>query len=218
MIKKLFILTFFFLNVYSITAQDAKSEDVQTVLDSIWEMDQGIRFELIRMQQNGNMNSKEFKDLVEKMKKQDSLNLDKVKSILVHDWPDSLSMQANQTIFLVIQHADLNTQKTYLPAIEKAVKNNKTLPSNLALLKDRIALREGEKQIYGSQVFIDAKTGSKYVQPIKNPEKVDSLRSKVGLPSMENYLNQAFQMDWSLEKYYNDLKTLEKLIEEKANK
>jgi len=35
--------------------------------------------------------------------------------------------------------------------VESAVKEGKTLASNLAVLKDRITLREGGKQIYGSQ-------------------------------------------------------------------
>ena len=161
------------------------------------------------------MNTEEMKDLVQKMKQQDSINLDQVESILQNGWPDDLNMQGNQTIFLVIQHADLQTQKEYLPVIEEAVQNNKTFPANLALLKDRMALRQGKKQIYGSQIFIDSNTGKKYVQPLKNPEEVDKLRAEVGLPSMETYLQQSFQMDWNLEEYYNNLPEIEELLEER---
>ena len=107
------------------------------------------------------MNSGEAKELVQQMKTQASVNLEKVESILQNGWPDDLNMQGNQTIFLVIQHANLQTQKEYLPVIEKAVQDNKTFPANLALLKDRMALREGKKQIYGSQIFIDSNTGKK---------------------------------------------------------
>lgn len=197
-------------------AQTKSSENIQTTLDSIWKTDQETRFELIKLQQEGKMKSEEFKHLLQKMKKADSLNLSKVQSLLDNGWPDNLNFQGNQTIFLVIQHADLETQKQYLPAIENAVKENKSLPSNLALLKDRIALREGNKQIYGSQVFIDSNTGAKYVQPLENPEKVDSLRAEVGLPTMQIYLAQSFQMEWSLEQYYEDLPTIEKLRQERS--
>lgn len=215
MIRKIFILTILLFSANFIIAQTANS-DIASSLDSIWKSDQEIRFELIKLQQQGKMNSEEFKNLVVKMKKQDSVNLRKITSMLdSNGWPDNLNLQANQTIFLVIQHAELETQKEYLPVIAKAVKENKTLPSNLALLKDRIALREGKEQIYGSQVFIDSKSGKKYVQPIKDPEHVDSLRAEVGLPTMDAYLNQSFQMEWSLEKYYEDLPTLKKLLEEK---
>lgn len=215
MIKRLFILTLCILSSEINYSQDENSKNIEAALDSIWKTDQEVRFKLIQLQQSGKMNTEEFKELVLQMKKQDSLNLIRVKSILDNDWPEDLSMQGNQTLFLVIQHADLKTQQKYLPIIEKAVNENKTLPSNLALLKDRIALREGKKQIYGSQVYIDSKTGEKYVQPLQNPEKVDSLRSKVGLPPMQIYLKQSFQMDWELEKYYEDLPKVVKLLNNK---
>lgn len=199
----------------SIATSQNQPQSIQTQLDSIWKTDQEIRFKLLKLQQEGKMNSDEMKDLVQQMKNQDSINLDQVENILKNGWPDDLSMQGNQTIFLVIQHADLQTQKEYLPVIEKAVQENKTFPANLALLKDRIALREGKKQIYGSQIFIDSNTGKKYVQPIQNPEEVDKLRAEVSLPSMETYLQQSFQMDWNLVEYYKNLPEIEKLLEER---
>lgn len=202
-------LLFIFQSVF------AQNQQISAELDSIWKTDQGIRMELIQLQQQGKTNTSEFKELISEMKTQDSINQKKVIEILQNGWPENLNLQQNQTIFLVIQHADVDTQKKYLPIIESAVKNGKTLASNLALLKDRIALREGGKQIYGSQVWYDAKTGKNYVQPIENPEKVDSLRAEVGLPDMKTYLQQAFQMDWSLEQYYKDLPKLKELLPKK---
>ncbi|WP_298529108.1 DUF6624 domain-containing protein [uncultured Christiangramia sp.] len=201
----------------SIVTSQNQSQNIQTQLDSIWKTDQDIRFDLLKLQQEGKMNSDETKELAQQMKTQDSVNLEKVESILQNGWPDDLNMQGNQTIFLVIQHADLQTQKEYLPVIEKAVQDNKTFPANLALLKDRMALREGKKQIYGSQIFIDSNTGKKYVQPLQNPEGVDKLRAEVGLPSMETYLQQSFQMDWNLKEYYKNLPEIEKLLEERKS-
>ena len=202
-------LLFIFQSVF------AQNQQISAELDSIWKTDQGIRMELIQLQQQGKTNTSEFKELIGEMKTQDSINQKKVIEILQNGWPENLNLQQNQTIFLVIQHADVDTQKKYLPIIESAVKNGKTLASNLALLKDRIALREGGKQIYGSQVWYDAKTGKNYVRPIENPEKVDSLRAEVGLPDMKTYLQQAFQMNWSLEKYYKDLPKLKELLPKK---
>lgn len=202
-------LLFIFQSVF------AQNQQISAELDSIWKTDQGIRMELIQLQQQGKTNTSEFKELIGEMKTQDSINQKKVIEILQNGWPENLNLQQNQTIFLVIQHADVDTQKKYLPIIESAVKNGKTLASNLALLKDRIALREGGKQIYGSQVWYDAKTGKNYVQPIENPEKVDSLRAEVGLSDMKTYLQQAFQMNWSLEQYYKDLPKLQELLPQK---
>jgi len=211
------IISFAMLVASSIATSQNHPQNFQSQLDSIWKADQDIRFELIKLQQEGKMNSDEMKDMIQQMKKQDSINLDQVENILQNGWPDDLNMQGNQTIFLVIQHADLQTQKEYLPVIEKAVQNNKTFPANLALLKDRMALREGKKQIYGSQIFIDSNTGKKFVQPLQNPEEVDKLRAEVGLPSMEIYLQQSFQMDWNLKEYYKNLPEIEKLLEERKS-
>lgn len=217
MFKRVCILSTLIFSINFMLAQSSTSDTIETTLNSIWKGDQEIRFELIQLQKEGKMKSDEFRLLIEKMKKQDSLNLIQVKSILDNNgWPDNLNMQANQTIFLVIQHADLKTQKQYLPVIKKAVEENKTLPSNLALLKDRINLREGKEQVYGSQVFIDSQSGKKYVQPLQDPENIDSLRAEVGLPTMQHYLKQSFQMDWDLETYYQDLPAIKKLIKEKS--
>ncbi|WP_157514653.1 DUF6624 domain-containing protein [Christiangramia portivictoriae] len=207
------IVSLAMLLVGSIASSQNQSQSIQSQLDSVWKTDQEIRFKLIQLQQDGKMNSDEVKELAQQMKMQDSLNLKKVEIILQDGWPEDLNMQGNQTIFLVIQHADFQTQQKYLPVIEKAVQDNKTFPANLALLKDRMALREGKKQIYGSQIFIDSKTGKKYVQPLQDPENVDELRAEVGLPTMETYLQQSFQMNWSLDNYYKDLPEIEKLLE-----
>lgn len=214
-----FLTTFLLIiNFTTIYGQTVKTDSINLVLDSIYQTDQSIRFKLISLQKKRKMQTDEFRNTIIQMKKIDAENLDKVKSILDnYEWPENLTQQANQTIFLVIQHADLETQKQYLPLVRKAVEEGKTLPSNLALLEDRMALREGKKQIYGSQVFIDSETGNKYVQPLKNPETVDERRAKVGLLPMSDYLKQSFQMEWSVEQYKKDLPKIKKLLEERKN-
>jgi hypothetical protein len=83
----------------------------------------------------------------------DSGNQLKVKAILdKYGWvgEDEIGPQANNTLFLMIQHADLATQQTYLPMMRKAVADSKAEPSALALLEDRVALGEKRRQTYGS--------------------------------------------------------------------
>ena len=201
------------INFNLIYGQSQKNDSINSSLDSIYQTDQNIRFKLIDLQKKDEMQPEELKNIIVKMNKIDSVNLNKIKSLIDnYGWPENLSFQRNQTIFLVIQHSDLGTQQQYLPIIQKAVEEGKTLPSNLAILEDRISLREGKKQIYGSQIFVDSKTGKKYVEPLKNPETVDKRRAKVGLPTMNEYLKQTNQMEWSIEKYYKDLPEIEKLL------
>ena len=134
------VILFIFILIFQ--SNIAPNERMVAQLDSIWETDQGMRMELIKLQQQGKTNTTEFRELIIKLKTQDSVNRQKVFKILQNPWPENLNLQQNQTFFLVVQHADLEAQKKYLPVMESAVKEGKTLASNLALLKDRIALRE----------------------------------------------------------------------------
>ena len=61
------------------------------------------------------------------------------------------------------------TQIKYLPIIRDAVKNENTLPRDLAIFKDRVALIQSERQIYGSQIRIDSIFGAYFVSPIIVP-------------------------------------------------
>jgi hypothetical protein len=94
--------------------------------------------------------------------------------------------QGNQTIFLVIQHADLATQEKYLPLMAQSVAEGESSPSALALLQDRILMRQGKKQIYGSQVVFNAQ-GTKEFYPIEDEAHVNARREKVGLEPIEVY-------------------------------
>lgn len=183
-------------------------------LDSLYQNDQKYRVKLMAAQQetaNASGDEKKKKQegfifIAKAMRVQDSTNLSRVQEILdTYGWlsPDDVGFNGSQALFLVIQHADLPTQEKYLPMIRKAAHNGKTQPSNLAILEDRVALRQGKKQIYGSQVWTDPKTGKKYVDLLDDPDGVDKRRAQVGLPLMSEYLSQFFQMKWNLEEYKN---------------
>lgn len=91
------------------------------------------------------------------------------------------------TAFLVIQHADIDVQQKYLPIIKDAADAGEVRWSSVALLIDRVNLRTGKPQIYGSQVSRDEETGEHYFSEIENPEKVDSIRATVGLGPLQSY-------------------------------
>jgi outer membrane protein OmpA-like peptidoglycan-associated protein len=70
-----------------------------------------------------------------------------------------------------------------------AVKNGKADPSQLALLEDRVALGQGKKQIYGSQIIKDPVTGKDTIAPIEDFANVDKRRAEVGLEPLEEYVS-----------------------------
>jgi len=172
-------------------------------LDTIYISDQKYRKTIDSVEQYG-FDSKEIKEHWKTINKKDSINLIKVKLILdQYGWLDTdvVGKQGNTTLFLVIQHADLKTQEKYLPMMREAVKDGKADASALALLEDRVALRQGKKQIYGSQILQDTKTGKYSISPIEDEANVDKRRAKVGLEPLSEYVKH-----WGIEYKLNQTK------------
>ena len=85
-----------------------------------------------------------------------------------------------------------------LPMIRKAVSEGKAMASDLAYLEDRIAVAQGQKQIYGTQVQQDQETGDYYVPAILDPKQVNTRRKNIGLRSLESYLKR-WGIEWKNE-------------------
>lgn len=91
------------------------------------------------------------------------------------------------TAFLVIQHADLPIQEKFLPVLREAAEAGELSWSSLALLIDRVEMRNDRPQVYGSQVSRDQETNEYFFSEIAEPHKIDSIRSTVGLGPIQAY-------------------------------
>lgn len=160
-------------------------------LKTIYLADQEHRKQLDSVNNTFGFQSKEIKDLWKTINETDSLNLIQIKKILDEQgWlgPDIVGTDGSTTIWLVIQHADQKTQEKYLPMMREAVKNGKADASELAYLEDRVALKQGKKQKYGTQVTGNRETGIQTVSPIEDEVNVDKRRAEVGLGPLADYL------------------------------
>lgn len=178
---------------------------------AIYKDDQPIRQQYISAQKEFGPESKQVDSLGRIMIYKDSINVDKVTKILDENgWVgvDKVGVQANQTLFLVIQHADLETQQKYLPLMREAVKIGNAIGSALALLEDRVALGEGKRQIYGSQIGYDGQQKINYVLPLDDPDNVDKRRAEVGLGSLSEYVKR-WEITWNVEEHKKNLPELE---------
>ena len=187
------------------------------ILDSIYIEDQKYRQQIDGIEKKYGWESKEMKDHWKIINEKDSINLIKVKSILdKYGWlgADVVGGQGNSTLFLVIQHSDQSTQEKYLPMMREAVKNSKAQGSSLALLEDRVALGQGKRQIYGSQIGRDPETKIYYVSPLEDPDNVDKRRAEVGLGPLSDYVSR-WQIKWDVEQYKMDLPKLEEKTKRK---
>lgn len=92
--------------------------------------------------------------------------------------------------------------------MREAVANKKASGSSFALLEDRVALGEGRRQIYGSQIGRHSDTGLYYVLPLDDPDKVDKRRGEVGLGLLADYVSR-WDIVWDVEAYKAELPALE---------
>lgn len=196
---------------------EMSQEQLRTLLDSIHVEDQQYRKQMGTIRKEYGSGSKEMQELIGKMRQADISNTKIVTKILdTHGWlsTEEVGRTANSALFLVIQHADLDIQEKYLPMMRQAVERGKARASSLALLEDRIALRNGQAQIYGSQIGSTRETGKNYVLPMIDPDRLDERRASVGLAPMQEYLFM-FSMKWDLEAYKKQLPELLKTLKQK---
>lgn len=171
------------------------NSDLSRILEEVFDKDQEPRLVLDSIYRSGGFekNQRVVDSISARVQLNDSSNLVLVSSILdKYGWLglEQVGHKANTALFSVIQHADLNpnAQIKYLPLLEAAVMRGKARGQYLAMLKDRISIRECGYQMYGTQVVFDAATGSVSPKPLFSETEVDVFRASVGLPPIRYYL------------------------------
>lgn len=152
-----------------------------------------IEAEAIKIASTGTAKaSDEFVAAVKSQDKIDARNIARLEEIIKqHGWPGKslVGEEASKAAFLILQHSDLTRQEKYLSLLKKAARKGDTRPADVAMLEDRILVRRGKKQIYGTQVHSGPDTGGKLVlAPIENEKDVDKRRASVGLMPLAEYL------------------------------
>ena len=192
-------------------AEKDLDQSLVATLDAIYQDDQMPRHQIDSVEQKYGRDSKEMQDFWKEIAFKDSINLINVQKILDdRGWvgPKIVGEKGSATLFLVIQHAPLDVQEKYLPMMKEAVKNGNARSESLALLEDRVLMRKGKKQIYGSQIGRNRETGEYYVSPIEDPENVNERRAAVGLGTIESYVSR-WGITWDVQKHIEYSKTLE---------
>jgi tetratricopeptide (TPR) repeat protein len=179
-------------------------------LDTIFDDDQRYRQQIGDIKQQYGEQSVQMRELWKRIEEYDSVNVIKVTAILQkYGWPgpDIAGERGTAAVFYVIQHAGIGMQDKYLPMLREAVKDKKLQPYLLAMLEDRVAMRHGKRQIYGSQVSCDV--NGCFLAPIDDPDHVDKRRDSVGLEPIGEYVKN-FGLSWNLDEYKKDLPAIEK--------
>lgn len=104
-------------------------------------------------------------------------------------WPTRASVgdSASNAAWLILQHSPFSDwQSEMLPTLEQLAERGEIQPSSLAMLSDRVRVRRGEPQRYGSH--FDSDNGKLVPAPIADLPGLDARRAAVGLPPMTEYV------------------------------
>jgi hypothetical protein len=176
------------------SAQGGLNDSLRTELLEMGRRDQEVREKLIPLAfaTNSGTPSTEVLALIAEQRRIDEANFQRLDKIVAEfGWPGRtlVGEEAGNVAHLLVQHSDLERQKHYLPMLKSAASAGEVSAANVAMLEDRIRVREGQKQVYGSE-FERGPDGGCVVVPIDDPLHVDERRQAVGLPPMRDYLKE----------------------------
>jgi hypothetical protein len=133
----------------------------------------------------------------------DSANLVFIRDLVQRiGWPDSARFggDASRAAFVLVQHADSDPdfQAQMLPVLDSVVKRGEASPADLAYLTDRVRVRQGMPQVYGTQydvardsigsVIIGPDGRPQYLIPtVIEPATLDERRAAAGLKPWAEY-------------------------------
>ncbi len=157
---------------------DIDCEKVQEILQNVFDSDQGMRTN------GGDINPiTDRENLATVISLIEKCGMPTLKEV------NDVQMSA---IWVVFQHGDNVNRKKYLPLLEKSAKNGDLKATQIAMMKDRTLMNDGEPQVYGTQV---TRNGDKWVlYSLENPETVNKRRAEMGFEPLQDYLKR-----WDIE-------------------
>ena len=164
------------------------NDSLAKVLSILYDEDQANRERTDTVRAQYGWKSKDYQDLCDTIAAQDELDLAIVRAILdKYGWlsVNEVGKRGNSALWLVIQHASLAVQEKYYPIMELAVAKGKASRKNLAYLQDRILMREGKKQLYGTQYLTTFQNNETKLWDVEAPDSLNIRRESVGLGPMK---------------------------------
>jgi hypothetical protein len=208
--KKIYL--FFILGLLNIGCKEKKSETEKT--EPIIEFNQELVGELARMTEIDQIAAYipqgKYKELSQEQWNafKDSVfithqkRLDEIFKIYGYPGYDLVGKDGSRDFWLMVQHSDHDPefQKKLLEKMKMEVDKENAGPSEYGLLVDRVNLNTGKAQIYGTQVTYNTEICQAYPKNLADSSNVNERRKSIGLPPIEEYLNQMTQMHFEMNK------------------
>ena len=117
-------------------------------------------------------------------------NNNRIKEIIEeYGWPleSDVGEDGSEATWLIVQHAVLEPgfQEECIVLLKEAVEKDEAKGWFIAYLQDRVLIRQGKPQIYGTQH--EVKDGLMYPLPTENPTEVNKRRAALDLWSQEEH-------------------------------
>ncbi len=162
-----------------------KNPELRSELLEMMAIDQELRKSL------SDYEGDERKIVWDQIKEVDHKNTERMKQIIAEQgWPtyDDVGEDGAGAAWILVQHADQQPafQEECLPMIKAAYEKGQAKGSNYAYLYDRVALKKGQKQRFGSQAFTN-QAGERAFQKIEDEWLVNERREKYGMGPLEEY-------------------------------
>lgn len=159
--------------------------DYKSIAEKIIELknaDLALRDKLVQSGRLGEGYNEEMKELHNRNAK----ILNEIIDIIGYPIIDKVGKEASEAAWLVIQHSigQPGFMKKCVGLLESAAKENKADLKNLAYLTDRVAVFEGNPQLYGTQFDWD-ENGNLSPNRFDNLTKVNERRNSIGLNTLE---------------------------------
>src|SRR6266852_4411113 len=167
----------------------------QTTLAPV--VNQPLRLELVELAREDQVDRQGLSEAIKtndreyarRLAEKDAVRTLRLKAIVAGaGWPAAtlVGRDGVEAAWLLLQHSEDSTwQKTMLPVVERAAGAGEIRRSDVALLTDRVLVRSGQPQRYGSSFsLVD---GRFVADPIQDEETVESRRAEDGLPPRAAY-------------------------------
>ena len=121
----------------------------------------------------------------------DSINeikLDRVTAKKGYPGENIVGHDLRDVAFMIIQHGELSYQEKYFPILEKAAKDGQLDKSNMPMLIDRMNMRKGIAQIYGTQAVWNKKRKVLELYKVQSLKDVNRLRAEYDMGKLSDYL------------------------------
>jgi len=109
--------------------------------------------------------------------------------------------ETSHQFFAMVQHSDADVafQEKMLNTLSKEVTNGNVAAKDYALLTDRVQLALHKPQIYGTQVTY-SEEGQATPKNLKDSTHVNQRRKKIGIKTLEEYLNKVTKTHFLMNK------------------